>query len=137
VTTTRASKPAKIADAVQLEVVDDEQIAGAEDHELAAHAQPDLAVERQEELQRLVPGGARGVLARGVVEELDREREIALEPDGVAPPLVELPRDVVRFERQALADGPQPRQPVVRARVRRAAAPRAPADPPAHCWGSV
>ena len=48
----------EVDDVVQLQVVDDQQIAGGEIDVLVAHAEQRAAVDRHEQLEALVPGRA-------------------------------------------------------------------------------
>ena len=74
---------------------------------LVPHAEQRSAVERHEQLEPLVPGGAARVLSRRVVEEFDRKREFLVQRHLVPAVGIELRRNIVRLERQPSACGEQ------------------------------
>ena len=118
---------------VELQVVDDEQVAGREVELALAHPEERAAFDRHEQLEPLVPGRAARVQVGAVVEQRDGERELVVERHLVAAAGVELRGDVVRHERQARAgldervpgSWPAPRRRARTAAMVSAAAPRA------------
>jgi hypothetical protein len=83
---------------MELEIIDHQQVAGFEGDFLISHAKAGLRIERHEELEALVPGGAPGVPARAVVKKLDQERELFRQFHAVMTATIKLGRDIVSFE---------------------------------------
>ena len=97
----------KVDDVMELQIIDDQQVAGLEAQVFRPHAEAGGSVQRKKKFEAFVPGLAPRVMVGGEMKEFDEQREFRVQCHLVPPARVHLRGDVVSFKQLRSRAGQQ------------------------------